>query len=181
MVLLTIATLAAETSMFCECMCCIVSYCAVRAHVNEACVFLACAALPVKVTCLLIVFAQAIWRASPASSVCWPSLRCCLWPTPSHRCVYYTAIYIYKSCIYTLNQASVELNVNSETTLDCEAVLNWLLVSYCFTAASLALSQGTLEIRFPDKHLSAKDFNIYGHGGRHFWLASSCFFFLVPN
>uniref|UniRef100_A0AAX7V0C1 Integral membrane protein GPR175 n=1 Tax=Astatotilapia calliptera TaxID=8154 RepID=A0AAX7V0C1_ASTCA len=41
------------------------------------------------------------------------------------------------------------------------------------------LSQGTLEILYPDSHLSAEDFNIYGHGGRHFWLASSCFFFLV--
>ncbi|KAF6731891.1 Transmembrane protein adipocyte-associated 1-like [Oryzias melastigma] len=38
---------------------------------------------------------------------------------------------------------------------------------------------GTLEILYPDSHLSAEDFNIYGHGGRHFWLASSCFFFLV--
>lgn len=39
--------------------------------------------------------------------------------------------------------------------------------------------QGTLEILYPDAHLSAEDFNIYGHGGRHFWLVSSCFFFLV--
>ncbi|KPP79124.1 transmembrane protein adipocyte-associated 1-like [Scleropages formosus] len=38
---------------------------------------------------------------------------------------------------------------------------------------------GTLEILYPDEHLSAEDFNIYGHGGRHFWLASSCFFFLT--
>lgn len=41
--------------------------------------------------------------------------------------------------------------------------------------------QGTLEILYPDQHLSADDFNIYGHGGRHFWLASSCFFFLVTD
>ncbi|XP_030314053.1 transmembrane protein adipocyte-associated 1 isoform X2 [Calypte anna] len=49
------------------------------------------------------------------------------------------------------------------------------------TVLSLAYSvtQGTLEILYPDSHLSAEDFNIYGHGGRHFWLASSCFFFLV--
>ncbi|XP_074054533.1 transmembrane protein adipocyte-associated 1 [Macrotis lagotis] len=49
------------------------------------------------------------------------------------------------------------------------------------TVLSLAYSvtQGTLEILYPDSHLSADDFNIYGHGGRHFWLASSCFFFLV--
>lgn len=39
--------------------------------------------------------------------------------------------------------------------------------------------QGTLEILYPDSHLSAEDFNIYGHGGRQFWLVSSCFFFLV--
>lgn len=43
------------------------------------------------------------------------------------------------------------------------------------------LPQGTLEILYPDSHLSAEDFNIYGHGGRHFWLASSCFFFLVST
>ncbi|MEE6521359.1 hypothetical protein FKM82_019527, partial [Ascaphus truei] len=42
-----------------------------------------------------------------------------------------------------------------------------------------SVTQGTLEILYPDSHLSAEDFNIYGHGGRHFWLASSCFFFLV--
>ncbi|XP_075569705.1 transmembrane protein adipocyte-associated 1 isoform X3 [Pelecanus crispus] len=49
------------------------------------------------------------------------------------------------------------------------------------TVLSLAYSvtQGSLEILYPDAHLSAEDFNIYGHGGRHFWLASSCFFFLV--
>lgn len=39
--------------------------------------------------------------------------------------------------------------------------------------------QGTLEILYPDAHLSAEDFNIYGHGGRQFWLVSSWFFFLV--
>ncbi|RMB98879.1 hypothetical protein DUI87_24423 [Hirundo rustica rustica] len=51
------------------------------------------------------------------------------------------------------------------------------------TVLSLAYSvtQGTLEILYPDAHLSAEDFNIYGHGGRHFWLASSCFFFLVTR
>ncbi|NXV75171.1 TPRA1 protein, partial [Atlantisia rogersi] len=51
------------------------------------------------------------------------------------------------------------------------------------TVLSLAYSvtQGTLEILYPDAHLSAEDFNIYGHGGRHFWLASSCFFFLVST
>ncbi|XP_048344356.1 transmembrane protein adipocyte-associated 1 isoform X2 [Sphaerodactylus townsendi] len=49
------------------------------------------------------------------------------------------------------------------------------------TVLSLAYSvtQGILEIKYPDARLSAEDFNIYGHGGRHFWLASSCFFFLV--
>uniref|UniRef100_A0A2I2ZVD5 Integral membrane protein GPR175 n=1 Tax=Gorilla gorilla gorilla TaxID=9595 RepID=A0A2I2ZVD5_GORGO len=49
------------------------------------------------------------------------------------------------------------------------------------TVLSLAYSvtQGTLEILYPDAHLSAEDFNIYGHGGRQFWLVSSCFFFLL--
>lgn len=46
-------------------------------------------------------------------------------------------------------------------------------------ALAYSITQGTLEILYPDRHLSAEDFNIYGHGGRHFWLASSCFFFLV--
>ncbi|XP_065409008.1 transmembrane protein adipocyte-associated 1 isoform X4 [Chrysemys picta bellii] len=45
--------------------------------------------------------------------------------------------------------------------------------------AATVADKGTLEILYPDAHLSAEDFNIYGHGGRHFWLASSCFFFLV--
>ncbi|ELR54200.1 Transmembrane protein adipocyte-associated 1, partial [Bos mutus] len=51
------------------------------------------------------------------------------------------------------------------------------------TVLSLAYSvtQGTLEILYPDAHLSAEDFNIYGHGGRQFWLVSSCFFFLVSR
>lgn len=48
----------------------------------------------------------------------------------------------------------------------------------CETLPCLLL-QGTLEILYPDAHLSAEDFNIYGHGGRQFWLVSSCFFFLV--
>lgn len=49
------------------------------------------------------------------------------------------------------------------------------------TVLSLLYSiiQGTLEILYPDKHLSADDFNIYGHGGRHFWLVSSLIFFLI--
>lgn len=47
--------------------------------------------------------------------------------------------------------------------------------------SNLVFIQGTLEILYPDSHLSAEDFNIYGHGGRHFWLASSCFFFLVSG
>ncbi|XP_072315635.1 transmembrane protein adipocyte-associated 1 homolog [Eucyclogobius newberryi] len=46
-------------------------------------------------------------------------------------------------------------------------------------ALAYSITQGALEILYPDSHLSAEDFNIYGHGGRHFWLASSCFFFLV--
>ncbi|XP_069793470.1 transmembrane protein adipocyte-associated 1 homolog isoform X2 [Narcine bancroftii] len=46
-------------------------------------------------------------------------------------------------------------------------------------ALGYAITQGTLEILYPDAHLSPEDFNVYGHGGRHFWLASSCFFFLV--
>uniref|UniRef100_A0A672ZDU7 Integral membrane protein GPR175 n=1 Tax=Sphaeramia orbicularis TaxID=375764 RepID=A0A672ZDU7_9TELE len=52
------------------------------------------------------------------------------------------------------------------------------LFQFSFTVYDNSVS-GTLEILYPDRHLSAEDFNIYGHGGRHFWLASSCFFFLV--
>ncbi|KAB1264148.1 Transmembrane protein adipocyte-associated 1 [Camelus dromedarius] len=47
------------------------------------------------------------------------------------------------------------------------------------SGSGLSAYQGTLEILYPDAHLSAEDFNIYGHGGRQFWLVSSCFFFLV--
>ncbi|XP_051874524.1 transmembrane protein adipocyte-associated 1 homolog [Pristis pectinata] len=46
-------------------------------------------------------------------------------------------------------------------------------------ALGYSITQGTLEILYPDAHLSSEDFNVYGHGGRHFWLASSSFFFLV--
>ncbi|XP_059571921.1 transmembrane protein adipocyte-associated 1 isoform X2 [Alligator mississippiensis] len=55
------------------------------------------------------------------------------------------------------------------------------VVSMTVSASDTATvaDKGTLEILYPDSHLSAEDFNIYGHGGRHFWLASSCFFFLV--
>lgn len=49
------------------------------------------------------------------------------------------------------------------------------------TDPTSCLLQGTLEILYPDSHLSAEDFNIYGHGGRQFWLVSSCFFFLVRS
>jgi len=53
------------------------------------------------------------------------------------------------------------------------------LVNDVILTHEVCAAQGTLEILYPDNHLSAEDFNIYGHGGRHFWLASSCFFFLV--
>ncbi|KAL4623637.1 hypothetical protein GN956_G18657 [Arapaima gigas] len=52
-------------------------------------------------------------------------------------------------------------------------------LSVVILGLAFGTSCGTLEILYPDQHLSAEDFNIYGHGGRHFWLASSCFFFLV--
>ncbi|XP_059353723.1 transmembrane protein adipocyte-associated 1 homolog [Carassius carassius] len=63
--------------------------------------------------------------------------------------------------------------------LESKSSIKRVLAITAVLALAYSITQGTLEIRFPDKHLSAKDFNIYGHGGRHFWLASSCFFFLV--
>ncbi|XP_051752659.1 transmembrane protein adipocyte-associated 1 homolog [Ctenopharyngodon idella] len=63
--------------------------------------------------------------------------------------------------------------------LESKSSIKRVLAITAVLSLAYSITQGTLEIRFPDKHLSAKDFNIYGHGGRHFWLASSCFFFLV--
>uniref|UniRef100_A0A8C1WJ51 Integral membrane protein GPR175 n=1 Tax=Cyprinus carpio TaxID=7962 RepID=A0A8C1WJ51_CYPCA len=63
--------------------------------------------------------------------------------------------------------------------LESKSSVKRVLAITAVLSLAYSITQGTLEIRFPDKHLSAKDFNIYGHGGRHFWLASSCFFFLV--
>ncbi|XP_023689626.1 transmembrane protein adipocyte-associated 1 homolog [Paramormyrops kingsleyae] len=63
--------------------------------------------------------------------------------------------------------------------LESKSSIKRVLAITAVLALVYSVSQGTLEILFPDQHLSAEDFNIYGHGGRHFWLASSCFFFLV--
>ncbi|XP_051985841.1 transmembrane protein adipocyte-associated 1 homolog [Xyrauchen texanus] len=63
--------------------------------------------------------------------------------------------------------------------LESKSSVKRVLAITAVLSLAYSITQGTLEIRYPDKHLSAKDFNIYGHGGRHFWLASSCFFFLV--
>ncbi|XP_051567363.1 transmembrane protein adipocyte-associated 1 homolog [Myxocyprinus asiaticus] len=63
--------------------------------------------------------------------------------------------------------------------LESKSSIKRVLAITAVLSLAYSITQGTLEIRYPDKHLSAKDFNIYGHGGRHFWLASSCFFFLV--
>uniref|UniRef100_A0A3Q3MFT5 Integral membrane protein GPR175 n=1 Tax=Mastacembelus armatus TaxID=205130 RepID=A0A3Q3MFT5_9TELE len=63
--------------------------------------------------------------------------------------------------------------------LESKSSIKRVLAITAVLALAYSITQGTLEILYPDSHLSAKDFNIYGHGGRHFWLASSCFFFLV--
>ncbi|XP_032827487.1 transmembrane protein adipocyte-associated 1 [Petromyzon marinus] len=65
--------------------------------------------------------------------------------------------------------------------LDSRASVKRVLATTTVLALVYSLTQGALEILYPDGHyyLSAEDFNIYGHGGRHFWLASSCFFFLI--
>uniref|UniRef100_A0A4W5JAF1 Integral membrane protein GPR175 n=1 Tax=Hucho hucho TaxID=62062 RepID=A0A4W5JAF1_9TELE len=63
--------------------------------------------------------------------------------------------------------------------LESKSSIKRVLAITAVLALGYSITQGTLEILYPDKHLSAEDFNIYGHGGRHFWLASSCFFFLV--
>ncbi|CAB1354199.1 unnamed protein product [Coregonus sp. 'balchen'] len=62
--------------------------------------------------------------------------------------------------------------------LESKSSIKRVLAITAVLALGYSITQGTLEILYPDKHLSAEDFNIYGHGGRHFWLASSCFFFL---
>ncbi|KAG7271817.1 hypothetical protein CRUP_017894 [Coryphaenoides rupestris] len=63
--------------------------------------------------------------------------------------------------------------------LESNSSIKRVLAITAVLALGYSITQGTLEILYPDHHLSAEDFNIYGHGGRHFWLASSCFFFLV--
>ncbi|XP_075039740.1 transmembrane protein adipocyte-associated 1 [Mixophyes fleayi] len=63
--------------------------------------------------------------------------------------------------------------------LESKSSVKRVLAITAVLSLGYSVTQGTLEILYPDSHLSAEDFNIYGHGGRHFWLASSCFFFLV--
>ncbi|KAM4023068.1 transmembrane protein adipocyte-associated 1 isoform 1-T3 [Anomaloglossus baeobatrachus] len=63
--------------------------------------------------------------------------------------------------------------------LESKSSVKRVLAITAVLSLGYSVTQGTLEILYPDAHLSAEDFNIYGHGGRHFWLASSCFFFLV--
>ncbi|XP_056130007.1 transmembrane protein adipocyte-associated 1 homolog isoform X2 [Lampris incognitus] len=63
--------------------------------------------------------------------------------------------------------------------LESKSSIKRVLAITAVLALGYSITQGTLEILYPDRHLSAEDFNIYGHGGRHFWLVSSCFFFLV--
>ncbi|KAM9800689.1 transmembrane protein adipocyte-associated 1 homolog [Syngnathus typhle] len=63
--------------------------------------------------------------------------------------------------------------------LESNSSIKRVLAITTVLALAFSITQGILEIYYPDSHLSAEDFNIYGHGGRHFWLASSCFFFLV--
>uniref|UniRef100_A0A3Q0S8V1 Integral membrane protein GPR175 n=1 Tax=Amphilophus citrinellus TaxID=61819 RepID=A0A3Q0S8V1_AMPCI len=63
--------------------------------------------------------------------------------------------------------------------LESKSSIKRVLAITAVLALAYSITQGTLEILYPDSHLSAEDFNIYGHGGRHFWLASSTFFFLV--
>ncbi|TKC45755.1 transmembrane protein adipocyte-associated 1 isoform X1 [Monodon monoceros] len=63
--------------------------------------------------------------------------------------------------------------------LESKSSIKRVLAITTVLALAYSVTQGTLEILYPDAHLSAEDFNIYGHGGRQFWLVSSCFFFLV--
>ncbi|XP_067611800.1 transmembrane protein adipocyte-associated 1 isoform X3 [Pseudorca crassidens] len=63
--------------------------------------------------------------------------------------------------------------------LESKSSIKRVLAITTVLALAYSVTQGTLEILYPDAHLSAEDFNIYGHGGRQFWLVSSCFFFLL--
>ncbi|XP_060036265.1 transmembrane protein adipocyte-associated 1 isoform X3 [Erinaceus europaeus] len=62
--------------------------------------------------------------------------------------------------------------------LESKSSIKWVLAITTVLSLAYSVTQGTLEILYPDSHLSAEDFNIYGHGGRQFWLVSSCCFFL---
>ncbi|XP_076972439.1 transmembrane protein adipocyte-associated 1 isoform X5 [Tamandua tetradactyla] len=63
--------------------------------------------------------------------------------------------------------------------LESKSSIKWVLAITTVLSLAYSVTQGTLEILYPDAHLSAEDFNIYEHGGRKFWLVSSCFFFLL--
>ncbi|XP_078066096.1 transmembrane protein adipocyte-associated 1 homolog [Mustelus asterias] len=63
--------------------------------------------------------------------------------------------------------------------LESNSSIKRVLTITTVLALAYSITQGTLEILYPDAHLSPEDFNVYGHGGRHFWLVSSCFFFVV--
>nr|XP_033781786.1 transmembrane protein adipocyte-associated 1 [Geotrypetes seraphini]XP_033781787.1 transmembrane protein adipocyte-associated 1 [Geotrypetes seraphini]XP_033781788.1 transmembrane protein adipocyte-associated 1 [Geotrypetes seraphini] len=63
--------------------------------------------------------------------------------------------------------------------LESKSSIKRVLAITTVLSLGYSVTQGTLEILYPDSHLSAADFNIYGHGGRQFWLVSSCFFFLI--
>ncbi|XP_076972434.1 transmembrane protein adipocyte-associated 1 isoform X2 [Tamandua tetradactyla] len=57
--------------------------------------------------------------------------------------------------------------------LESKSSIKWVLAITTVLSLAYSVTQGTLEILYPDAHLSAEDFNIYEHGGRKFWLVYS--------
>ncbi|XP_006823482.1 transmembrane protein adipocyte-associated 1 homolog [Saccoglossus kowalevskii] len=65
--------------------------------------------------------------------------------------------------------------------LDSKSSIKRVLIVTTFVAFTYSVTQGVLELVYPDHRLQAanKNFGVYAHGGMLFWFVSSTFFFLV--
>uniref|UniRef100_A0A3B3SCK2 Integral membrane protein GPR175 n=1 Tax=Paramormyrops kingsleyae TaxID=1676925 RepID=A0A3B3SCK2_9TELE len=110
-----------------------------------------------------------------------PSARAKIHLTPSPIFITFYILVLWEITRFFLLAIELSVIILGLAFGHLESKLSIKRVLAITTVLSLGYSvtQGTLEILYPDRHLSAEDFNIYGHGGRLFWLASSCFFFLV--
>ncbi|XP_022081444.1 transmembrane protein adipocyte-associated 1-like [Acanthaster planci] len=64
--------------------------------------------------------------------------------------------------------------------VDSKAIIKRILLATSSIALAYSVTQGALEIKFPDKHYIAPDkYDIYAHGGMLFWCISSSIFSLA--